>query len=78
MRADILPGFRKVLALPSNTDVFDILPFPVITPKAERLPLSGKGYAADAYVDVLDLVIEERMLPYYPHSGHENLNKKHR
>ncbi|KAI0514706.1 heterokaryon incompatibility protein-domain-containing protein [Xylaria bambusicola] len=78
IRADILPGFRKVLAMPSDTVDFDILPFPVITFKAERLPLSGKGYAADAYVDVLDFVIEERMLPYYPNSGHENPDKKHR
>ncbi|KAJ3561952.1 hypothetical protein NPX13_g8748 [Xylaria arbuscula] len=76
MRCDVLPGFRKVLAMPSNSVEFDILPFPVITVKAERVPLSGKGYAADAFVDVLDLVIGERMLPYHPASGHETQNKK--
>lgn len=76
-RCDVLPGFRKEVSLLSDTVEFDILPFPVVTVKAERVPLSGKGYAADAFVDVLDLVIGERMLPYHPAGGHGTQNKGH-
>jgi hypothetical protein len=65
-RADVPPEFTKVLSMPSDTIDFDILPFPVITIRAERVLTNTEGNASDAFVDVLDVIISDRMLPYYP------------
>ncbi|KAI1747499.1 heterokaryon incompatibility protein-domain-containing protein [Xylaria castorea] len=65
MRCHIPPENNKVLVMPLDTVVIDILPFPVVTVKAERVRLGGWSNAADAFVDVLDVIIEERMGPCY-------------
>ncbi len=75
MRCDIPLDFQKVLDMPSDTVVVDILPFPVVTVKAERVQLNTRGNANDAFVVVLDIVITERMLPYYP-TGHRGTHEK--
>ncbi|KAI0427891.1 heterokaryon incompatibility protein-domain-containing protein [Xylaria sp. FL1042] len=76
MRCDIPPEFRKVLGMPSGTTVIDILPFPVITVKGERVPLNPNGNINDAFIDVLDIVIAERLLPYHP-TQHQGGHQKH-
>ncbi|KAI0814269.1 heterokaryon incompatibility protein-domain-containing protein [Xylaria sp. FL0064] len=76
-RCDIPPEFRKVLEMPSGTVVIDILPFPVVTVKAERVSLNPNGNIKDAFVDVLDILIAGRLLPYHPtqHQGsHEKVH----
>ncbi|TGJ75601.1 hypothetical protein E0Z10_g10972 [Xylaria hypoxylon] len=75
MRCDIPPEFMKVLAMPSDTAVIDILPFPVITIKAERVGLNAKDSASDIFVDVLDIVIAERMSPHYL-GGQQKIHEK--
>ncbi|KAI0877523.1 heterokaryon incompatibility protein-domain-containing protein [Hypoxylon argillaceum] len=77
IRAEVLPELGKVLKMPSDTVNFDILPFPVITIKAERILMNAKGSAADAFVDVLDIVVTERMLPYYPRDKQGIHEKNH-
>ncbi|KAI1427747.1 heterokaryon incompatibility protein-domain-containing protein [Xylaria sp. FL1777] len=75
LRCDIPPEFQRVLSMPLDTGVIDILPFPVITVKAERVQLNAKGDLKDNFVDLLDIVIGERMLPSYPRDRqgtHEN------
>ncbi|KAI0412045.1 heterokaryon incompatibility protein-domain-containing protein [Xylaria grammica] len=64
-RCDIPPEFKKVLAMPSDTVVLDILPFPIVTVKAERVGLNAKSNTNGGFVDVFDIVITERMSPYY-------------
>ncbi|KAJ8119359.1 hypothetical protein O1611_g10627 [Lasiodiplodia mahajangana] len=71
-RADVHPEFRKVLNMPSDTIEFDILPFPVITIKAERVPMNAKGNASDAFADLLDVIITDRLLPYHPNAKQES------
>ncbi|KAI0436741.1 heterokaryon incompatibility protein-domain-containing protein [Xylaria telfairii] len=69
VRCDILPENRRVLDMPSDTTVLDILPFPVITIKAERVRLSDGGNTDNTFVDVLDVVITDRMGPCYGGNG---------
>ncbi|KAJ8110148.1 hypothetical protein ONZ43_g5950 [Nemania bipapillata] len=66
INAEIPPEFGKVLNMPSDTIEFDILPFPVITIRAERVPMKMDSNTSDASVDVLDIIISERLLPFYP------------
>ncbi|KAI8631781.1 heterokaryon incompatibility protein-domain-containing protein [Xylariaceae sp. FL1651] len=77
MRCEIIPGFKKILDTPSDTAVFDILPFPVITVKIERVLLKKKGDEDDGFVDVLDVVITERELSYYPKHTEDGHKKNH-
>ncbi|KAI0529889.1 heterokaryon incompatibility protein-domain-containing protein [Xylaria digitata] len=76
-RRNILPELKQVINMPSDTVVFDILPFPVITIKAERVQLNAKGNANDSFVDVLDIVITERMSPSCLKDQHETHGNAH-
>ncbi|KAI8944620.1 heterokaryon incompatibility protein-domain-containing protein [Xylaria longipes] len=69
IRCDIPPENRKVLGVPLDTVIFDILPFPVITVRAERVCLGAGGNANDAFIYVLDIIITERMGPCYGGTG---------
>ncbi|KAF2967434.1 hypothetical protein GQX73_g6159 [Xylaria multiplex] len=71
-RCNMPPTLEKIVNMPSDTVVFDILPFPVITIKAERVRLNVKGSAKDSFVDVLDIVITERMSPSCLKDQHNN------
>ncbi|KAI1292977.1 heterokaryon incompatibility protein-domain-containing protein [Xylaria venustula] len=78
MRCDVPAEFKKIISLPSGTATIDILPFPVIRVKAERIPFHPKGHdPGDAFIDVLDVVVDERMLPYYHVGSGESHEKSH-
>ncbi|KAI0102501.1 heterokaryon incompatibility protein-domain-containing protein [Nemania sp. FL0031] len=73
-RVDVPPEFRQVLNMPLDKIEFDILPFPIITIKAERVLMNAKGSAGDAFVDALDIVVTERTFPSHPNAKHESHN----
>ncbi|KAI0965872.1 heterokaryon incompatibility protein-domain-containing protein [Xylaria arbuscula] len=78
MRCDVPAEFKKIISLPSGTATIDILPFPVVRVKAERIPFHPKGNdTGDAFIDVLDVVVDERMSPHYHVGSGESHDKSH-
>ncbi|KAI1130612.1 heterokaryon incompatibility protein-domain-containing protein [Nemania abortiva] len=76
-RADVPAEFKKVISMPCGSIEFDIQPFPVIAIKAERALMNTKSNTGDSFVDVLDVIITERLLPYHPKNKQASHKEDH-